>query len=164
MFALHRSRGLRFRVALLVAGAFASLVLHGCSRGATKPVSSISAPDLELLAQYESVRAALANDDVRKAHVAGEKLLKAMDAPGVSPSLVKTKNAARILAESYRIDVLRSAFKEVSAALVPISEGVDGYFIVTTDLVTDGVWVQTTREVSNPYLGRSMALYGEIKK
>jgi hypothetical protein len=164
MLASDRSRSFRFCIALLVVGAMTTFALNGCSRGPTKPASSISPPDLEVLAQYESVRVALANDDTRKAHMAGEKLLKAIDASGVSAGLVKTKNAARILAESYRIDAMRGAFKEVSAALVPITEGVDGYYILTTDLVTDGVWVQATREVSNPYLGRSMALYGEIKK
>jgi len=91
-------------------------------------------------------------------------MLKAVDAAGVSAGITKTRSAAKIMSESYRLDVLRNAFKEFSGALVPLCQGVEGLYIVTTDLVVDGVWVQNARTISNPYLGRSMALYGEIKK
>ncbi len=140
------------------------LATSGCSRGATKPASSLNAPDRDVLAQYETIRAALANDDIRKVHVAGEKLLLAVDAPGVSTAITKARNAAKVLAESRRIDVSRAAFKELSAMVIPICRGVEGYFIVSTDLVTDGEWVQTSRVIGNPYLGRSMSLYGEVQK
>jgi Protein of unknown function (DUF3347) len=156
--------GAAFRhAALALIWSVLALSTGGCSRGATKPADSISAPDREVLAQYEAVRAALADDDIRKAHIAGEKLLRAVDAPGVSPGVTKARNAAKALAESHRIDVSRAAFKELSAAVIPICRSVEGYFIITTDLVTDGEWAQTSRVIGNPYLGRSMALYGEIK-
>jgi hypothetical protein len=164
MFFQPQSRACLGRVAFVVAAAMTLLVASGCSRGAAKPADSILAPDREVLVQYEAMRAALADDDVRKAHVAGEKLLKSVDATGVSAGLTKARSAAKIMSESYRIDVLRSAFKEFSGALVPLCQGVEGLYIVSTDLVVDGVWVQNSRVISNPYLGRSMGLYGEIKK
>ena len=136
----------------------------GCSRAATKPANSISAADLEVLTQYESMRAALAADNIAKAHSAGEKLLKAVDAEGVTPGIVKSRLASKIMAESYRLEVLRAAFKEFSQSLVPVCRGVDGYYIVSSELISDGVWVQTSQVIDNPYLGRSMALYGEIRK
>ena len=161
---LTRCCALPFRAALAVGMAGLMLATSGCSRGATKPASSLNAPDRDVLAQYEATRAALADDDMLKAHLAGERLLKAVDAPGVSVGIAKNRNAAKTLAESYRIDVLRTAFKELSAALVPLCRGVEGFYIVNTDLVTDGVWVQTSPVIGNPYLGRSMSLYGEVQK
>ena len=163
MFSSAPSRAFAGRVAL-VCLALTILAAGGCSRGARKPADSISEADREVLLQYEAMRAALADDDIRKAHAAGERLSKAINAPGVSAGLTKTKNAAKIMAESYRIDLLRGAFKDVSAALIPLCQGVEGYYVVATDLVVDGVWVQTSPVVGNPYLGRSMALYGDIKK
>ncbi len=162
MFSLTRFRDSTSRAALVIC--LTLLALGGCSRGATKPASSISEADRGVLVQYEALRAALADDDMRKAHLAGEKLLKAIDAPGVSPAIVKTRAAARVTAEIYRIELSRAALKEISAALAPICQGVEGYYIVTTDLVVDGLWVQTSPVISNPYLGRSMSLYGEIKR
>ena len=110
------------------------------------------------------MRAALADDDMRKAHVAGEKLLKAIDAPGVSPAIVKTRDRRaghwrRFTGSSFA----RRAQRNQRRAC-PICQGVEGYYIVTTDLVVDGLWVQTSPVISNPYLGRSMSLYGEIKR
>ncbi len=162
MFSPARPRVSAGRAALVIC--LTLLALGGCSRGGAKPASSISEADREVLVQYEALRAALADDDMRKAHVAGEKLLKAIDAPGVTPGIAKTRNAARIMAETYRIELLRGALKEISAALIPICQGVEGYYIASTDLVVDGLWVQTSPVISNPYLGRSMSLYGEIKK
>ena len=117
-----------------------------------------------MLAQYEMIRAALADDDLRRARLAGEKLLKAIDGPGVTPALAKMKPAVKALAETFRLDAARGAFKDLSTVIVPMCDGVDGYYVFTTSLLTDGEWVQPTREIGNPYLGRAMPTYGEIKK
>ena len=148
-------------VALAIA---AALLAIGCSRTPRKPAIAISAEDRAVLNQYESVRVALADDDSRRTRLAAEKLAKAIEAPGVSPTVAKTKAAAKTLADSFRIDVSRAAFKEISAALIPICDGAEGFFVFSTSLVTDGNWIQTTGEVGNPYLGRAMATYGEIKR
>ena len=135
----------------------------GCTRPARKRAIVVSAEDRAVLTQYEPVRAALADDDSRRTRLAGEKLLKAIEAPGVSPAVAKTKIAAKTLTESFRIDVSRAAFKEISAALIPICDGAEGFIVLSSSLVPDGSWIQTTPAVSNPYLGRAMATYGEIK-
>ena len=135
----------------------------GCSRSPLKSAIAISSEDRAVLIQYEAVRAALADDDSRRTRLAGEKLLKAIEAPGVSPAVAKTKVAAKTLADSFRIDLSRAAFKEISTALIPICDGAEGFLVLTSSLVPDGNWIQTSREVSNPYLGRAMATYGEIK-
>ena len=141
----------------------AALLASGCSRISRKAATAISAEDRAVLNQYEFVRVALADDDSRRTRLAAEKLAKAIEAPGVSPGVAKTKTAAKTLADSFRIDVSRAAFKEISAALIPVCDGAEGFFVFSTLLVTDGNWIQTTREVGNPYLGRAMATYGEIK-
>ncbi len=146
-------------LALAVLGLFS-----GCSRAPRKAAATISAEDRAVLAQYEAVRAALANDDLRRARLAGEKLLKAVEAPGVSPAIAKTKATAKTLAESFRIDLSRGAFKEISTALIPVCEGTEGFFVVSSTLVSDGNWIQRTTEIDNPYLGRAMATHGEIKR
>ena len=149
---------------LLVATLLVGLLAGGCARPARKNVNAISKDDREVLAQYELIRAALTDDDLRRSRLAGEKLLKALELPGITPALAKAKPSAKMLAETFRIDTARSAFKDLSAALIPLCDGVEGFYVVTTALVPDGVWVQTTREIGNPYLGRAMPAYGEIKK
>lgn len=140
-----------------------AMLVGGCSRSPRKSAIAVSTEDRAVLTQYEAVRAALADDDSRRTRLAGEKLLKAIEAPGVSPAVAKTKIAAKTLAESFRIDVSRAAFKEISAALIPICDGAEGFLVLSSSLVPDGSWIQTTPAVSNPYLGRAMATYGEIK-
>lgn len=147
-------------MALLLVGLFSG----GCGRPSRKSAGAISADDRAVLAQYETIRAALADDDLRRARLAGEKLLKAIDAPGVTPALAKSKAHAKTLSDTFRIDAARSAFKDLSVAVIPICDGVEGFYVVTTAPITDGEWVQTTREISNPYLGRAMPAYGELRK
>lgn len=142
----------------------ATILVSGCSRAPRKATTTLSSEDRAVLTQYEAVRAALAHDDLRRARLAGEKLLKAVEATGVSPAVAKTKLMAKALAESFRIDVSRSAFKEISTALIPLCEGTEGFYVVSSTLVSDGNWIQTTTVIDNPYLGRAMATHGEIKR
>lgn len=141
-----------------------TLVLAGCGGAIRKSAAPISAADLAVLAPYDAVRAALADDDMTRTRLAAAKLLKAIDSPGVSSAVAKTKAAAKALSETFRIDLARSAFKEISGALEPICEGAGGFYVFSSSLVPDGTWIQTTKDVSNPYLGRAMSTFGEIKR
>lgn len=142
--------------------AFALLpLLAGCGGGKAKRPASVVAPaDKPVLLAYDEVRAALSEDDMRKTRNAGDRLLKALEAKDVTPSLVKHVNAAKTISETPRIDTMRGAFKDICGALVDLYGDVEGFYIFDSPMIIDGRWLQTTDKPGNPYLGRALSTLG----
>ncbi len=138
-------------------------VLAGCSGKVRKPASSVTAADKAVLAEYDAVRIALVEEDARKIRLAGERLVTALDATGVSAPLAKGKPAAERIAKNSRLDNARDAFKDVSKLVVALCADVDGYYVFDSPLIIDGRWVQPTKDVGNPFLGRAMSNLGVQK-
>jgi len=125
---------------------------------AAEPTPTASAPltkeQIAFLAHYEAVRRALAADDLAAAQTAAAALARlAPHVGGVST-----------LAASHSLDEAREAFKLVSAEAAKIAAGQPGYYVMACPMVKHGDWVQTTSEVSNPYLGSAMPRCGARKK
>lgn len=136
-------------------------LLAGCGGGkAKKPASSLSASDKAAVVLYEEVRIALAEDDMRKARFAADRLLKAMETSGVSAGLVKVAAATKAISETARIDTMRSAFKDVSAAVIKVAGEVEGYYVFDSPMIVEGRWLQTTPTPMNPFLGRALSTLG----
>lgn len=110
--------------------------------------AALTEAQAQFLSGYEAVRAALAADDLDAAKTAAAMI---MDSPSAS-SLTKAPslNAARV------------AFKKLSAEAVALAHGRNGYYVVTCSMV-ESDWVQTTKGISNPYLGKQQATCGQIK-
>ncbi len=140
-----------------------SLALVGCGAKPKRAASVLNEPDRAVFAQYTAIRLALVEEDLRRSRSAGVGLTKALETSGVSPALLKTKAGAKTLSETNRLDLARTAFKDVSASILGHFGDVEGYFIVESSMVLDGRWVQDTKEIGNPFLGRALANSGEIK-
>lgn len=100
------------------------------------------------LSGYEAVRAALAADDLDAAKTAAVALTDSP--PAASLAKAPSLNAARV------------AFKKLSAEAVRLAHGQNGYYVATCSMV-ESDWVQTTKGISNPYLGKQQATCGQIK-
>lgn len=60
----------------------------------------------------------------------------------------------------------REVFKSFSKRAVHVAEGKPGYYLAHCPMVPndEGNWVQVTKRISNPYMGKAMATCGSIEK
>ena len=122
----------------------------------------------QFLAQYELVRAALAADDLGAAKKAAAVVAampvihheNGIDAP---PGYVQD---ARKFAGADSLQAAREVFKSFSKRAVHVTANKSGYYVAHCPMVPndEGDWVQTNRQISNPYLGKAMPTCGSIKK
>jgi len=111
----------------------------------------------QILSDYETVRAALSVDDLGAARTAAQKL----STEEVRTHHAGIANSAQEIARAGDIAAARQAFKILSTGTIALARQQKGYFIMHCPMA-DADWVQTTREVANPYFGRSMASCGEV--
>lgn len=114
------------------------------------------------LAQYETVRAGLAADDLAAARNGATGLVTA-----VREEFADSKpmiDAAEKLAASKSIEDARSAFGVISGEVIKVVQGQPGLFVMNCPMVKNGTWVQTISKIENPYMGKKMLECGEIVK
>lgn len=100
------------------------------------------------LASYEKLRAALAADNLADAKAAAAKV-----------------EGAEKVAEAGSIGDARKAFVAVSARALALTKGQPGFYHAHCPMYPGGGdWVQTSKEISNPYWGKTMLRCGTIKE
>lgn len=102
----------------------------------------------QFLSGYESVRAALAADDLAAARSAA--------------AAITDSTPAAQLSNAQSLAAARTAFKKLSNQAVRLTNGQTGYYVAHCPMAGSD-WVQTTTKVSNPYLGVKMASCGDIR-
>lgn len=107
----------------------------------------LSADNKQFLSGYEKVRVALAADDLDTAKKTATALGKSGDG----------------VAQSQSLQEARSAFEILSTEAIKLVANQPGFYVVHCGMVNKD-WLQTSAQVSNPYLGKEMAGCGEIKK
>lgn len=114
------------------------------------------------LEQYEMVRAGLAADDLAAAKNGATNLVTAVqeEFAGSKPMI----DAAEKLAASESLDDARAAFGVISGEVTKVVQGQPGVFVMNCPMVKNGVWIQTTSTIENPYMGKKMLACGEIVK
>lgn len=124
------------------------------------------------LSQYESVRAALASDDLAATKKAAAAIATEPRTPPAEPLTLEQKErqasfAATVkkIASADSLNIARDAFKQLSKRAVHYAESKPGYYLANCPMVPNGEgnWVQTSRSVSNPYFGKAMLTCGSIK-
>jgi DNA-binding FadR family transcriptional regulator len=126
--------------------------------GFTAAVRAADDPPV-LLPQYEQISAALAADDLPAARNAAQKLA----ASAVTLHHADMAATARRIAGANDLAGAREAFKALSAQAIALAHGAKGYFVVTCPMA-QADWLQRTKEIRNPYLGREMLSCGRIKE
>lgn len=148
----------RFALGLLLA-AFA---LSSC--GGKRPASALTDADRHALDDYEQIRAALAADNAiaaKKAAVTMVANLTPADPKAAAPPLLAP---AREVADAQALDTMRQRFEKLSNSVVPMVTGVEGYYVMTSDLPNTVPWVQRNKDVDNPFFGKAMHQVGELRK
>ena len=130
----------RFRAAL------AACLLTSLAMTTSVPAAELSADDKAFLAQYETVHAALAADNLAEA----KKAATTMGEDGAK------------LAKGETIADGRKEFETMSEKALKLTEGQAGYYRVNCPMLKKD-WVQTSKEVSNPYGGKEMLTCGAVK-
>jgi hypothetical protein len=121
----------------------------------------LTAEQKTYLSQYESIRAALAGDNLAAAKKAAgvyvstpqEKAANEADAKRAATRL----SAGKKLEGASSLSEARDAFKILSRTATHLAEGQKGYYRYICPHVPndEGKWVQTTKEISNPYDGKA---------
>lgn len=109
------------------------------------------------LSAYEQVSQALANDDLAAAKKAATDL---KSQAGDNKSLGEHADE---VAKSDSIKTARQHFKAVSTDAIKLAQGKPGYYVMTCPMAK-GDWVQSNKQIRNPYMGKEMLECGMIKK
>ena len=136
---------------LIVAGLFLTGILP--------PRAKLTPADRAALAHYETLRHALANERLEEARSAAHAITKVADA---KPSI---STHAHAVAQSGSLEMARQYFVPLSNAIVALVRGRPGYFVMhcaiqacpepckNCPMDRYSAWIQTSREVENPYMG-----------
>jgi len=108
--------------------------------------ANLSDKDKQFLAGYEKIRSALAADDLASAKAAAKDL--AEEDSGI--------------AKASSIQDARAGFEKLSGRAKTLVGGQSGYHVFHCPMLKKD-WVQTSKEVSNPYGGKAMLTCGEVK-
>ncbi len=135
--------------------AFSLVLSLGFSAGASAGDNETSG---SVLPAYEKVRGALAADNLNAARQAAATLAEKATA---DKNEAISKGAAD-LAQSSDLEKAREQFKAVSQAVIPLVKGKAGYYVIRCDMAR-AAWVQTDKNVQNPYLGKAMLSCGVVE-
>lgn len=122
---------------------------------------------IEYLADYEVLRAALAADDLAAAQKAGATIsAHAGPIENAEKHSIKKIEAANKLTKAASLADAREAFKVLSKSAAHLASGKKGYYLAHCPMVPneEGNWVQTSTKISNPYMGKSMLTCGSIEE
>jgi ABC-type phosphate transport system substrate-binding protein len=123
-------------------------------------LSAADNPCPKTIAQYDSVRVALASDNLGAAKKSAETLAAAAKEESVNQIL----EASGKLAASKSLEEARAQFQAISLELHKLVNGKPGFYAVTCPMIKGSLWIQTSEKIGNPYAGKEMQECGEIKK
>jgi hypothetical protein len=140
------------------------VTLTGCGGPSHRPAAELSERERAVLADYEQIRAGLAQDDAPAARSGAFTLLATLKAGQPDPATKQLIAQTQALLAARALDIERQAFAPLSASLLPVARGVDGYYIMTSPPGMGADWIQRTPEVDNPYMGKVMHSTGTLQK
>ena len=112
---------------------------------------------LPLVPLYQKVASALCADDLTAAKAAAGTL--ATEAVRLHHDQITA--SATVVAQAGDIAAARAAFKTLSQETIALARQQKGYFILHCPMA-EADWVQSTREVANPYYGQAMLSCGTV--
>ena len=108
--------------------------------------AELSESDKYFLAGYEQLRVALVTDDLAKANQLAESLT----------------NSGIEVSKSETLERARAEFARISEIAIKLTAGQPGYYTVHCPMLNKD-WVQTSKQIGNPYTGKRMPECGTIK-
>lgn len=127
---------------------------------------SPATPLQSALDKYIQIQTALAGDSLKGVpEAAAEMSGIAKASSGAVPEAVVGQ--AGVLAKATDIKAVREAFKPLSATLISAlstQNAISGQYYEAFCPMANASWIQTGKDVANPYFGASMSGCGEIRK
>ena len=114
----------------------------------------------EILSSYVKVSAALAADDLAAAKTSAAMVAEHAD---MSEAHEAIATKAKLVAQAKDIKAARDGFKSLSAAIEPLAAGEKAYVVMYCPMA-NADWVQTSKDVKNPYYGKAMLTCGGPKE
>lgn len=113
-----------------------------------------------MLNSYERISNALAADDLKEAKAAARTFAALCDIAGNKGCDKSLRN----FMEAEKIEEAREEFKAISAQAVKLAANEDGFYVMTCSMAGENAdWVQSTKEIRNPYRGAEMLRCGSVK-
>ncbi len=116
------------------------------SIAAPSRAAELSNADKQFLANYEKVHAALVADDLTAAKKAAGDL----------------GESGAVVAKSETLEGARAGFSTLSDQAVKAAGDQSGYYVLHCPMLKKD-WVQTSKQVANPYGGKEMLTCGAVK-
>ncbi len=148
------------QVRWILIGVFATVFVTGLFlTGILPPRKKLTPTDLAVFAQYDAIRHALANEQLDEARRAAETLAAIADAKPIYTDPAKSVSGSDSLAAA------REHLVPLSEAIVALTRGRTGYLVMhcamqgcpepceNCPMDRYSAWMQTSREVENPYMG-----------
>jgi len=112
-----------------------------------------------MLEAYIEIATALSKDDL----AAAKKAAASIPEHDEDSSLAKS---AEVLSKTKNLKDARKEFQVLSKNAIEISKERKGYYVMHCPMVKGGAgdWLQTSKQVANPYMGSKMLTCGGIKK
>lgn len=124
---------------------------------AASPSHSRAADQKEVLGAYETVSQALAKDDLPAAQKAAANLAEKAKAADDKTLAMHADEFAK----SDSLSKAREHFEAASQEALKLAQGQSGYFHLHCPMAKKD-WVQSNKDVMNPYLGKSMQSCGTV--
>ncbi len=129
--------------------------------------AALGEPLQEALSHYSKVQKALASDSLNNVSAEAQALAGAARSNENNVLSAHIAEQAEELAKAQDLKAARQAFKPLSESLIDLlakrrTEG-SGYYSFYCSMA-DASWLQTKKQVENPYMGSSMLDCGEVKK
>jgi len=152
------------KISLLLAAALAAALPASARASDTQACEACGAGCAEdqmagMLANYEKVASALAADNLGDAQSAATALACCLECDEHTDLAAKVK----AFGTAAKIDDARTAFKGISAAIIPLLADAGDHFVMTCPMA-GADWIQSTEAVANPYYGSQMLTCGSVKQ
>jgi hypothetical protein len=125
----------------------------------TEPVKSV-------LNHYLTIQASLANDSIQGLDEHAKAIAAAVNGDAANTLPPDVARQAETLAQAKDIKAAREAFKPLSASLIKYVSGQKagkGVYHEVYCSMADASWLQTGKDIRNPYYGKEMLDCGELK-
>lgn len=157
------------RIALVFGSALIIAIALGVFLFVNLLPAKLTANDREALKDYDAIRLALSQDDLKSAQEAAAKL------PSSGLTKAETSADAQSIAGAPSLELARQGFKALSGEALRLIRGHREYLIVgcsmsqcpapciNCQMFRFGNWVQTKLPIANPFMGKASPHCGVIK-
>jgi len=155
---------MKLRTVTTILAAAVGLLFNTAVRAADEP--ALMQPVKSVLDHYLMIQAELAKDSIKGLDEYANAIAKAVkgdEMKMLSPDVAKQAEA---LAKAKNIKTAREAFKPLSASLVKYladNKAGKGTYHEAYCPMVKASWLQTSKDITNPYMGKSMLTCGVLK-